>query len=211
MSSNRPSIVILANGEFPSHETPLNKLKSAQSIICCDGAAEKLIQAGMEPTAIVGDMDSLPSKIQQKYSHIIFKNDCQESNDLTKAFNYALKLKPKTITILGATGKREDHSLGNISLLANYAAQTEIPVEMYTNTGLFQVIFEGGKFCSHIGKQISLFTLDSNLRIQSKGLKYPLDNVVFNSWWKATLNECEGDFYELNLSITSPVIIFSAY
>ena len=211
MIKDKDSIVILANGEFPSHIVPLTKLKSAGQIICCDGAAEKLIKAGMEPTAIVGDMDSLSCEIQQKYRDIIFKSDCQESNDLTKAFNYALKLKPSSITILGATGMREDHSLGNISLLTYYASQTNISIEMYTNNGLFKVIFNGGSFPSETGKQISLFSLDCNIQIKSKGLKYPLDKVIFDSWWKATLNECEGNSFELKFSSSSPVILFLAY
>lgn len=211
MSKNLGAIVILANGEFPFHKTPLAKLKNAKKIICCDGAAEKLIKAGIKPTAIVGDMDSLSYTIQQEYRDIIFKHDCQESNDLTKAFNYALKLKPTSITILGATGMREDHSLGNISLLAKYSVQTKIPIEMPTNYGVFKVIFNSGQFPCEPGKQISLFPLNKEVKIESKGLKYPLDSIVFDSWWKATLNESEGYSYQLKLSEPSPIIIFTAY
>lgn len=211
MSNSIGAMVILANGEFPFHPTPLAKLKSATQIICCDGAAEKLIKTGIQPTAIVGDMDSLSLHFQEKYNNIIFKHDSQENNDLTKAFNYALKLKPNSITILGATGMREDHALGNISLLAQYTAQTEIPIEMYTNNGIFRVISKSGIYPCEPGKQISLFPLKSELRIKSKGLKYPLDNVIFDSWWKATLNESEGYSYQLNLSEPSPIIIFTAY
>lgn len=211
MSNNLGSIVILANGEFPFHSIPLAKLSNAGQIICCDGAAAKLIKAGMKPSAIVGDMDSLSSNIQERYSSIVFKDECQESNDLTKAFHYALTLKPTSITILGATGMREDHSLGNISLLAKYAIQTDIPIEMLTNYGIFTAIFKGGEFPSKLGRQLSIFSLESNIRIESKGLKYPLDSVVFDSWWKATLNECTGSSYNLKLSLPGPVIVFSAY
>lgn len=211
MINDIASTVILADGEFPTHEIALSKLKDAKSIICCDGATKKLIEVGMKPTAIVGDMDSLSKEIQQEYSNIIFKQESQESNDLTKAFIYSLSLNPKSITILGATGMREDHSLGNISLLAHYAAQTTVPIEMLTNTGIFKVIFKGGKFCSEPGKQISFFPLNNKIKITSKGLKYPLDNVIFDSWWKATLNECTGDFFQLNISRPGPIIIYSTY
>lgn len=211
MNNSLESIVILADGEFPTNQIPLAKLREAGQIICCDGAAQKLIEAGMKPTAIVGDMDSLASNFQDKYSNIIFKNECQESNDLTKAFNYAQTLNPQSITILGATGMREDHSLGNISLLAQYAAQTDIPLEMLTNHGIFKVIFKGGVFACEPGEQISLFSLDCTIKIKSKGLKYPLDKVIFDSWYKATLNECEANFFELTLCAPSPIIIFRAY
>lgn len=211
MIKDNNSIIILANGEFPAHNVPLTKLRASGQIICCDGATAKLIAAGMQPSAIVGDMDSLSTEIQQKYSDIIFKSNCQESNDLTKAFHYALELKPSSITILGATGMREDHSLANISLLAQYSSLTDIPIELLTNYGKFKVVFTGGIFDCEPKQQISFFSLESNLKIKSKGLKYPLDNVVFDSWWKASLNECEENSYQLDLSMSAPLIIFSAY
>ncbi len=51
--------VIVADGTFPQHEIPLGYLRNAKRIICCDGSARNLILAGMQPDAIVGDMDSL--------------------------------------------------------------------------------------------------------------------------------------------------------
>ena len=44
----------------------------------------------------------------------------QETNDLTKAVNYVKTLGFREVLILGATGRREDHTLGNISLLAQF-------------------------------------------------------------------------------------------
>ena len=51
--------IILADGNFPVHRIPLGYLRDAQHIICCDGSAENLVMAGLEPEAIVGDLDSL--------------------------------------------------------------------------------------------------------------------------------------------------------
>lgn len=203
-------IIILADGEFPSHPIPLEVLHNASFIVCCDGAAETLIRKGRVPDAIVGDIDSLSVELQKQYSNIIHKDSCQETNDLSKAFNYSLTLEPSSVKILGATGLREDHTIGNISLLANYTATADVPVEMLTNYGRFHSIQSGRHIACHKGEQISLFALDTGLRIFSKGLKYPLDNVIFDSWWKATLNECTGESYTLTFS-KGRVIIFTAY
>ncbi len=113
--------VILAHGEYPSSERTLGFLKQADRIICCDGATERLLDDGIVPDLIVGDMDSLPKRLQQRYAGIIHRDSDQETNDLTKAFKAALEPRPDTIHILGATGRREDHTMANVSLLADYA------------------------------------------------------------------------------------------
>ncbi len=51
--------VIVADGIFPVHEVPLGYLGKAGIIVCCDGSTASLLNAGMIPDAIVGDMDSL--------------------------------------------------------------------------------------------------------------------------------------------------------
>ena len=50
---------ILANGQFPVHPFPLDILHNSQTIICTDGSANSLIDKGINPNVIIGDMDSL--------------------------------------------------------------------------------------------------------------------------------------------------------
>ena len=109
--------VIVADGSFPVHEIPLGYLEKASKIVCCDGSAESLIKAGFEPDAIVGDMDSLSAELAGKYKDKIFRDSGQDTNDLTKAVTWCTKKNYTDLVIVGATGKREDHTLGNISLL----------------------------------------------------------------------------------------------
>ena len=61
------SAVVLADGSFPVHEIPLGYLRNSRHIVCCDGSAESLINAGLEPYAIVGDLDSIDNDISEKY------------------------------------------------------------------------------------------------------------------------------------------------
>ena len=73
-----------------------------------------------EPDLVVGDLDSIPASLLERFPNRLRKVDEQEDNDLTKAFYAAMEFSPSCIHILGATGLREDHTLGNISLLARY-------------------------------------------------------------------------------------------
>lgn len=204
------SYVILADGEFPKHPAAVELLRSASGIVCCDGSATKLIENGFVPYAIVGDMDSLDNDIQQQYREIIHRDPDQETNDLTKAFEYTLTLSPDRIFILGATGLREDHTLGNISLLTSYSEKTGVPVEMCTDYGKFLSIEGDVEISMKKGDQISLFALDPQTRIISEGLKFPLKEVIFDSWWKGTLNEASSDTVRLRINM-GKVIVFQPY
>ena len=115
-----PEAVILANGEYPMHVLPLKILEEAQFVICCDGAANEYILRGHTPDIIIGDGDSLSPENKTRFSDIIHHIADQETNDQTKAVHFLQEKGYRRIAIVGATGKREDHTLGNISLLLDY-------------------------------------------------------------------------------------------
>jgi thiamine pyrophosphokinase len=210
MQTPKPHIVILAAGDFPQAEAPLKALREADLRICCDSAAERLVAFGMEPDAIVGDMDSLSPALRERFADRITRIREQDDNDLTKAFRHALTQQPRRITILGATGRREDHTLGNVSLLLDYARAAVCLVELLTDFGRFTAIFDTATLPSVPGQQISIFAFDNSLKITSAGLKYPTDAVVFDTLWKATLNEALSDAFTLTLSHPCGVLLFFA-
>ena len=121
MESLEGGCVIVANGRFPSAELPLRLLKEAKTIIACDGAVKTLYEKGIHPDAIVGDLDSIPAGLRERYADRIHHVEDQEINDLTKSVRFAHTQGYREVLILGATGLREDHTLGNISLLMDYA------------------------------------------------------------------------------------------
>jgi len=197
--------VILANGVFPTHDIPLSYIKNADRIICCDGSVENLINFGREPYAIVGDMDSISPELADKYSDRIFHNNEQDTNDLTKAVNWCVSRGFNDIVITGATGKREDHTLGNISLLAEYCKQAN--VIMATDTGIFRTYYSSAEIETFSGQQVSIFSIDADTEITSEGLKYKLNKLKLANWWTATLNEAIDNKIYLNFK-QGRVIVF---
>lgn len=188
-------VVILADGSFPTHVVPLGYLANAEVLVCCDGSVKQLIDAGFLPDAIVGDMDSISHELSARFSDRIYPDKDQETNDLTKAILWCKANNYVDVVILGATGKREDHTLGNISLLAEYVKT--VKVIMVTDTGIFRPYLSGGIIDSFPGQQISIFSIDPGTEITSYGLKYPLSKTRISNWWVATLNECLGDSFTL--------------
>ena len=199
--------VIVAAGDFPSAPQAIWYLNNAKIIVACDSAAANLIAHNYTPDFIVGDMDSLDKSIAKMFQGKIYQEKEQETNDLSKAFRFCLKNKMTKLVILGATGKREDHTLGNLALLADYA--TQVPdIKLVTDYGTMVAINKSTVFQSYKGQQISIFSLDSNTAVSSKKLKYPLDNLVISRWWQATLNEALENSFELLFQEGKTLLIF---
>lgn len=213
------SIVIICDGSFPKSEYPRYIIRTADFIICCDGALSKFIKHserifGTErlPDMVIGDMDTLSAAMQKKYADIIIREDEQEHNDQTKAVRWALNNLTDigSIHILGATGGRADHTIGNLSLLMEYTRMFDlgdIQIETVTDEGTIFPVTDTIEFDCGAGREISIFSPDSSLRITSEGLAYKTDDVIFDNWWKATLNKASEDKVRLEFNHRSMALI----
>ncbi|GHT48611.1 thiamine pyrophosphokinase [Bacteroidia bacterium] len=201
--------VVLANGAFPVHETPLSFLRNAERVICCDGATENLLAMGIEPDFIIGDMDSISEDLKLRFESILIHISEQETNDLTKAVNFCCAHDWDSITILGATGKRDDHTIGNISLLANYAREAE--VQLLTDYGVFLPQLQPkATYESYAGQHVSLFSLHTDTLFTTKNLAYPLENRTLTAWWQGSLNEATADNFTIEMD-KGKALIFREY
>lgn len=202
--------VILANGAFPTLPCLLDELRRAEFLAVCDGAVVYLEPLGIEPSVIIGDLDSIPWDLREKYGQKIIHISEQSSNDLSKAFYHCLSLGFDEFVILGATGKREDHSIANISLLTRYAKECK-NVVLKSDFGTFSVHQTPCIVSSVQGEQISLFCLNPSARFTSWGLKYPLQDLSLPLWANGTLNEALGERFGLSSEGQSEsVIIYQA-
>jgi len=208
------NIVILASGDFPKKAFPLYLLANADKVVCCDGAIMSALRHEVKVNALVGDMDSTSKAVRSKFDGEIVEVKEQDDNDLTKTMRYVLEKYPDVtdITILGATGKREAHTVGNLSLLMEYEKEygfwaKGINVQMVSD---YSTMFAVGDSCSlqiGTGRNVSFFTCDPTLRVKSEGLQWPLDEVVFDYWWKATLNRATDDEIRLTMNHPAPLLI----
>lgn len=197
--------VILAAGDYPTSATPLQVLKRAKYVVCCDGGADAYIGRGGIPDAIVGDGDSLSELSRTHFASIIHHSPDQETNDQTKAVEYLISQGYSDIAIVGATGKREDHTLGNIALLAEYQRKG-IRVRMYTDYGVFTPCSDSRTFASHAGQAVSIFNISAK-GLRSTGLEYPIYD--FTSLWQGTLNRSTGEAFTIEAE--GEYIVFQTY
>ena len=207
------SFVILCNGEFPRKAYPLYLLETADAVVCCDGAAVKYLRRYERmPEAVIGDMDSLPKRWLEKLEPVVVCVEEQDDNDMTKAMRYVLEHHPDVtdIHILGATGLREDHTVGNLGLLMEYTRMFDLRgkrVEMVSDYSTAFAITDSCELHVGSGRRVSLFSPDNSLTIRSEGLEWPTDAVVFDNWWPATLNRATADIVRLTFSHPSRALV----
>ena len=189
----QPDGVIVDAGIFPYNPIALQWLDKCRCIVCCDGASNDFIDRGFKPWRIVGDGDSVSDEVKSKYSDIIRTNPDQETNDQTKSVEYLYSKGVRKIAIIGATGRREDHTLGNISLLVEYLKRG-IEARIYTDYGVFIPVMNDCEIYCVPGTQVSIFNFGAN-GMRSEGLKYPIRD--FSNWWQGTLNESIGSTFRI--------------
>lgn len=201
--------VILADGRFPHNYYLQSLLKSANTLIACDGVANRLVeQHNIIPHHIIGDCDSISHHLYEEFKSIVTKIEDQDTNDLTKAINLANSLKLNNIVILGATGMREDHAVANISLLIKYSQLIE-KIALISDYGIFTVSNSTSSIKTFSGQQISIFSPIPETTITCSDLKWPLLNFKCQSWHSGTLNEATGN--HITVTSNNPIIIYRVF
>lgn len=188
-----PRAVIVDAGDFPSHPIPLRWLTECRFTVCCDGATDRYLALYGQPWRIVGDCDSVSEKVRISCESIIRRFPDQETNDQTKAALYLHGKGYNHIAIIAATGMREDHTLGNISLLIDYMRQG-IDARIYTDYGVFIPVSGNASFRCPAGTRVSIFSFGAT-KFRAEGLRYPLHD--FTNWWQGTLNDTVNDDFSI--------------
>ena len=185
----QPEAVIVANGEFPSASVMHRWIDRAPLVISLDGAANRLLQLGYRPHLIIGDGDSIQPGLAERHEVEFIRVDEQETNDLSKAVRYLHRRGCRQLMMLGITGRRDDHTLGNISLLVYYL-QMDIKAVAATDWGTFIPCRGNALLKTTKGQHVSLFNFRAT-GFKSNDLVYPpYDTTML---WQGTLNEAKSD------------------
>lgn len=176
-------------------------------IIGVDGGLRFCYEQGIVPTRIVGDFDTLSPDLLKWYKEhtkieIREFNPVKDDTDTQIAVELALSLGSSRITILGGTGTRIDHVLGNIQVLY-YPFQKGVECLLLDSNNRIQLI--QGRHCirkdEQYGKYFSLIPFTTDVTgVTLKGAKYPLNRHHFTVLGSGSLgvsNEIVDDQVEI--------------
>jgi len=171
--------VVLCNGEPPEKEQLLAPIKAADLFIAADGGANIALKYNLSPDLIIGDLDSF---IQKETTSIplLHKPD-QNINDLEKALIYIADQNVADVLVFGATGRRLDHTVKNLSVMKQFQNKFRSLIfrDAYCDVKLIT-----SPYSERIppGTPVSLFPLSGKVTgISSTGLKYKLSNETLEN------------------------------
>ena len=114
-------VVIVSGGTPPSNELLYKELKTSSYLICADSGANCVYNYNLSPNFIIGDLDSIDvnalNYFKSKKVHILEYPPDKDFTDTEIAIDKAINLGADEIVLLGCTGNRLDHTLGNIGML----------------------------------------------------------------------------------------------
>lgn len=156
-------------------------------IIVADSGLVLADRLKIKPDYIVGDFDSVPEAILDRYRNQAAPIETypreKDQTDTQIAIELALRNTPSSVTIVGATGSRMDHTLANIHLLL-LLLQREIDayiVDQNNKLYLKQESFFIEK-SAQFGDYVSLLPFGEAVKgLTLKGFYYPLDNVILSA------------------------------
>lgn len=194
-------IAIIANGAPPESAGERAALAACGGCVCCD----RLPPAGAPPLlAVVGDLDTLGAAALPPDR--LFHDPDQETNDLTKAVRWCRAHFPEArLDFFAVTGRREDHTLANLSLIAGYGRPAEVP----TASGCFRLFMAGEhRVAVRPGAPVSFVSFVPQ-RVTARGVVWPVEDLLLDSLWRATLNRAEAS--TLSLRCEAPLFVYQPW
>ena len=192
-------VFLLLNGEQPKK---LPNLAEYEIICATDGAYQYLLKHEIKPDFISGDFDSLkniPKEIE------VLETPDQNFTDFDKILQILFDRGYKTIDVFGASGKEQDHFLGNLNTVVQW--KEKLKITFFDNHGMYFLADKKATISNCKHKIVSLIPFAEATGITTKGLQYSLnkEDLIFGKRIgtrnKAIENQIEVSFKSGNLFI----------
>lgn len=201
------SALIFVGGHCRTEGIPPS-MRTADLIIAADSGQITAERCGVVPHIIAGDFDSSPLP-ENTTAQIIRVPSEKDDTDTMLACDIAIRHGARSITILGGTGGRIDHSLSNLFLL-----------EKLKQDGVCAILCDGDNrariLCNETlrlspegFRYFSLIALD-RATVSVTGCKYPLAEApLHRSHPYAVSNEITGKWAEITVA-DGPVLLIES-
>ena len=184
VSSDQP--ITLVGGAEPAPGALSIALKWGKIVACADAGADTALWAGLDPVAIIGDMDSISPTARKPYADVVHEITEQDSTDFDKALRH---IATPLVLAVGFSGGRIDHELGTLAVLVRYPDRRCILIGEDTITLLCppRISLDVPE-----GTPVSLFPMGQvggesvGLRWNTAGLRFAPDGQI------GTLNKAAG-------------------
>lgn len=158
-------------------------------MIAADAGMEFFYRNGVRPDMIVGDFDSAATEAlayfkEQPDVEIRELNPVKDDTDTEYALRLAIEMGAEQITLLGATGSRLDHVLGNIELLG-IGLEAGVTIVMLDANNRIRMMNRGFSISrkEQFGTYVSLLPYTKTVdHLTLTGFKYPLTDYCLKGF-----------------------------
>ena len=158
-------------------------------LIAADSGMNFLHRNNIEPDIIAGDFDSVSSASLDAFTNrndveILRLNPIKDDTDTEFVIREAIRRGATEITVLGATGTRLDHVLGNMHLLG-IGVQEGVQIQLVDAHNRIRMISGEVeiKRQEQFGDFVSFLPIDGTVKgVTLEGFKYPLENATISSF-----------------------------
>ncbi|MEL6959929.1 MAG: thiamine diphosphokinase [Pseudomonadota bacterium] len=166
VSSHRP--VLLIGGAEIGPDRLTEALKYGETVVCADGGANAALDAGLEPAAIIGDMDSVSVASLSAYRDVLYPIDEQDSTDFDKVLR---SVEAPLYLGAGFLGDRFDHAVAALHVLLKYSDK---PVILISDDDVVFLVPRALTLRLPVGTRVSLLPV-MPCEVTTRGLKWDID------------------------------------
>ena len=176
-------IVIVVTGAAPLPRRAVDAVPTGAIVLAADGALDHALAAGLEPAALVGDLDSVSAEgLDWAEAHATIQRHPPDKNhtDTELALATAADLNPQHLMLISGGGDRLDHTFAAIGALGA-SSLTSIPViDGWWGEQRLAVLHGPGRARLELthGTTVSLLAMHGPCSgVTIDGVRWPLDHA----------------------------------
>lgn len=171
--------LIIANGAACSNELLGLLLEWSPLVVVLDSAISRVMKLNIKVDVLLGDFDrdfNVNYYKETQFPIEIVSTPNQDKTDLEKAFDYLIEREIPAVNVVWATGKRSDHTITNLTIIAKY--RNLLKIVIFDDHS--KVFLLPRKFQKWYPKNtiISLIPIGTVNGISSENLLYPLNKTT---------------------------------
>ena len=194
------SQVVVVIGGGPLLPAAVAEVADDATIIAADSGLDHAVAAGLRPTVLLGDLDSISAHGKMwAYAHEVEIDQHPVDKDATDtelALSRAASIDATALLVIGGAGDRFDHTLGTIAALGNPSLARFETIRLLIDHVVIHVIHPAHSVTVDLplDTSFSLLALHGPCRgVQVAGARWPLIDASFDpSSTRGVSNETTG-------------------
>jgi thiamine pyrophosphokinase len=192
------------DGHDMAHDLLRAWAESAEFIIAADGAADVLLELGVSPNIIIGDMDGMtkePGSIE------VIRDEDPASTDCDKLLRWARHQGYTNITLANIEGDLLDHVIATLSSCVSFRKTVRVALRRgvgWVFNGPLQVNVDPGA-------RVSLIPLTSCSGVRITGVEWPLEHADLEPGGRVSISNAATDGFVQACVSRGSAFLFAEY